>query len=98
MYFTACFNTVQEPDDLLFDLLFPGNDQYQRFSTILHCCIVEHEAEVLAQGYIPSDIGTHSIRKGAITYMASLPGGPSIASICIRSGWTLGNVKDIYMR
>ncbi|KAL7579191.1 hypothetical protein ACA910_011362 [Epithemia clementina (nom. ined.)] len=30
--------------------------------------------------------------------MASLPGGPSIASICIRSGWTLGNVKDIYMR
>ncbi|KAL7564231.1 hypothetical protein ACA910_012259 [Epithemia clementina (nom. ined.)] len=45
-----------------------------------------------------SDLGTHSIRKGAITYMSLLPSGPSVAAICIRTGWTLGNVKDIYMR
>ena len=43
-----------------------------------------------------SDIGIHSIRKGAASYLASLPGGPSPAAICLRGGWTMGQVKDIY--
>ena len=49
-------------------------------------------------GYRHGEIGTHSIRKGAVSYMSSLPGGPPVASICIRAGWTMGKVKDIYMR
>ena len=33
-------------------------------------------------GVNPKMIGIHSIRKGAVTYMSSLPGGPSILSVC----------------
>jgi hypothetical protein len=43
-----------------------------------------------------SDIGIHSIRKGAASYLASLPGGPSYAAIFLQGGWTMGQVKDIY--
>jgi hypothetical protein len=49
-------------------------------------------------GYQPGVLGTHSIRKGAVSYLASSPGGPPAASTCIRAGWTMGKVKDIYMR
>ena len=41
-------------------------------------------------GFEVTDIGTHSIRKVAISYLASLPGGPPIAAVCIRAGWTMG--------
>ena len=30
--------------------------------------------------------------------MLSLPGGPSMSSVCIHAGWTMGTVKDVYMR
>ena len=59
--------------------------------------IWDHEAEVSELGVNPKMIGTHSIRKGAVTYMSSLPGGPSILSVCICAGWTMGTVKDVYM-
>ena len=59
--------------------------------------IHDHEAEVSELGVNPQMIGTHSIRKGAVTYMSSLPGGPSILSACIHAGWTMGSVKDVYM-
>ena len=49
-------------------------------------------------GFEVADIGTHSIQKGAISYLASLPGGPPIAAVCIQVGWTMGNIRDIYMR
>ena len=79
-------------------MLFPGPDQYQRFSCMLSRVINEHSEEVHALGFNPSEIGTHSIRKGAISYLSSLPGGPPIASVCIRAGWTMGNVKYICLR
>ena len=60
--------------------------------------IWDHEAEVSEQGVNPKLIGTHSIRKGAVTYMSSLPGGPSILSVCIHAGWTMGTVSDVYMQ
>jgi hypothetical protein len=47
-------------------------------------------------GFKITDLGTHSIRKGALTYMSSLPGGPPVASSCIRAGWSMGKVEDIY--
>ena len=49
-------------------------------------------------GFEVTDIGTHSIWKGTISYLASLPGGPPIAAVCIQAGWMMGNVRDIYMR
>ena len=42
------------------------------------------------------EIGLHSIRKGVSTYLASMPGGPTPAALCLRAGWTMGQVKDIY--
>jgi hypothetical protein len=66
-------------------------------SSILQRVLKEHEQEVLAMGYDSiKDIGLHSIRKGAASYLASLPGGPPSAVICFRGGWTMGQIKDIY--
>ena len=43
--------------------------------------------------------GIHSIRKGVTTFASSgTTGGPSIVSICIRCGWSLGNVMERYFR
>jgi hypothetical protein len=33
-----------------------------------------------------------------VSYLASLPGGPPAAAVCIRAGWKMGKAKDIYMR
>ena len=93
-YFSCCLNVRPTADEFL----FPGNDQYQRYSKQLYRVLHEHVDEVRLLGFEVADIGTHSIRKGAISYLASLPGGPPIAAVCIRAGWTMGNVRDIYMR
>ena len=79
LYFTCCFNVIQTEDDML----FPGPNQYQRFSDNLERIISQHSDEVRNHGYEPSEIGTHSIWKGAISYVASLPGSPMAASVCI---------------
>ena len=93
-YFTCCFNVIQTEDDML----FPGPDQYQQFSDNLERVISQHPDEVRNHGYEPLEIGTHSIWKGAISYVASLPGSPTAALVCIRAGWSMGTVRDIYMQ
>jgi hypothetical protein len=95
LYLSSCFNFEQTRGRRL----FPGGslNQAKRISNILIQVLKEHEQEVLNMGYDSiSDIGVHSIRKGAASYLASLPGGPSPAAICLRGGWTMGQVKDIY--
>ena len=93
-YFSCCCNLPQSGESQL----FPGQDQYQRFSEMLSRLIQDHETEVSELGVNPKMIGMHPIRKGADTYMSSLPGGPSILSVCIHAGWTMGTVKDVYMQ
>jgi hypothetical protein len=56
------------------------------------------EVEIRAEGFEISKIGSHSIRKGASSYLTSLPGGPPAAAIMIRGGWSMGNVKDRYFK
>ena len=95
LYLSSCFSFGQTRGRRL----FPGgsSSQAKRISKILSQVLKEHEQEVLNMGYDSiSDIGVHSIRKGAASYLASLPGGPSPAAICLRGGWTMGQVKDIY--
>ena len=92
-YFSCCCNLPQNG----LSRLFPGHDQYQWFSEMLSCLIQDHEAEVSERVVNPKMIGTHSIRKGAVTYMLSLPGGPSISSVCTHAAWIMGIVKDVYM-
>jgi hypothetical protein len=92
VYFTSCFNTSQQPNEKI----FPGNGQASRFSTILNKVIQENGGEVYRMGYEPGVLGTHSIRKGAVSYLASLPGGPPAAlsspshkccAVMVSCGW-----------
>jgi hypothetical protein len=95
LYLMCCFNAPLQGAG---GRLFPGKTQYKRFSDSLARCLKEHELEVNNLGYHIKDIGTHSIRKGAASLIASLTGGPSAAAICIQAGWTMGKVRDIYLR
>ena len=78
--------------------LFPGSSQSQldHVSAILKKVLKENKQEALSMGYDSvNDIGLHSIQKGVSTYLASLPGGPSPAVLCLRGGWSMGQVRDI---
>ena len=66
-YFSCCCNLPQSGQSKL----FPGWDQYQRFSEMLSRLIWDHETEVSQLGANPKMTGTCSIRKGAVTYMSS---------------------------
>ena len=79
-------------------MLFPGPSQEERFSEILERVLNKHKEELLTLGYVPSDIGVHSIRKGACTYASSgTTAAPSSTSVNNRGGWTLGGARDVYM-
>ena len=58
----------------------------------------EHEDKLKAMRFRKQDIGTHSIQKGMVSYLASLVGGPPAASTCICASWTMGKLWDIYMQ
>ncbi|DAZ99858.1 TPA: LOW QUALITY PROTEIN: hypothetical protein N0F65_008601 [Lagenidium giganteum] len=71
--------------------LFPGSQQKARFSNIF--------ATMLSQRQDVSHFGTHSIWKGVATFACSgSTGGPSIASVRLRVGWSLGGVQVRYIR
>ena len=95
MYFSCCFAKFTAVDD---SLLFQGPGQEVRFSRIFKKLLDEHRDEVRAMGYEIGDLGTHSIRKGAATYLTSIPGGPPVAASSQRGGWSMGNIKDRYFK
>lgn len=81
--------------------LFAGTYQTARFGEVLTRIKIRPDVAAVLETYSlkPDDIGTHSLRKGAITYVCSgSMAGPSIASICLRCGWSLGGVQDRYIR
>ncbi|RHY45322.1 hypothetical protein DYB30_012729 [Aphanomyces astaci] len=78
---------------LSMDKLFPGAAQKDRFGKQL-AKLLSHPDPTCGR----SEYGTHSIRKGAATFACSgSTGGPSIVSVCLRCGWSLGNVLERYM-
>lgn len=81
--------------------LFPGNHQYERLVKLLDRAF-ETEAMkkvCLETGLNADDVATHSLRKGAATYVSSgSTSGPSHAAISNRAGWTMDGVKNIYLR
>jgi hypothetical protein len=88
-------------------LLFEGGEsQTCRFSKLLSNALrSENGLNLLSNnGILPEtinglEIGTHSFRKGASTYAASLcKDGASISSVCLRAGWSMGAVQDRYIR
>lgn len=82
-------------------MLFPGEKQYDRYSQILKR---EYSTPDTAQfltsvGVDPANLGTHSTRKGAATYVTSgTTSAPAMAAIQIRCGWTLEGVQSRYAR
>jgi hypothetical protein len=79
-------------------MLFPGPSPEERFSDNLARVLEKHKDELLTYGYVPSDLGVHSIRKGASTYASSgTTAAPSSIAVNNRGGWTLGGARDVYM-
>jgi hypothetical protein len=81
--------------------LFPNTHQDNRFGHILHGTLKNDEVVRLltANSLKANAIGTHSLRKGAITYVTSgSTAGPQFAAICQRAAWKLGTVQDKYLR
>ena len=77
--------------------LFEGNHSEKRFSDSLKSLLKGlTEAEVLTLGSKISDIGTHSIRKGAASYCMGIE-GPNPVMVHLRAGWSLGNVANRYL-
>jgi hypothetical protein len=81
--------------------LFPGNGQYDRFGkTLEHFWETEQGSrELNRRGMSKTDIGSHSLRKGAATYCSSgSTACPSPTAIALRAGWALAGVQGTYMR
>jgi hypothetical protein len=79
-------------------MLFP-KASYERFRKYLELTVRKHAEDLNRMSIDAEDIGVHSIRKGAATYCCSgTTMAPSIAAVCNRAGWSMGQVKDIYIR
>ena len=91
-------HTFQAKPTTIAGRLFPGQNQFKRFAGIMKSFLQAHRDEVLECGQDPNGIGTHSIRKGASTFLSGIPGGPPAAAICVRAGRTMGRVRDIYIK
>ena len=68
---------------------------YERINKIFNEVVRTHRSEFECLGISVEYFGTHSIRKGANIFVAtgctvSLP----MASICLHTNWTLGEVND----
>lgn len=79
--------------------LFEGSSQYERYSKIFHRACEEYKDDLALFGLKPEDLGTHSGRKGVSTMVAAgCTVSPPIISLCLRVGWTMGGVKERYLK
>ena len=74
--------------------IFSGSNQYCRF----HKSLKSRFADELSLGCSVAAYGTHSIRKGAATFVSSgTTSCPSFAAISLRAGWSMGGVTSAYI-
>jgi len=81
--------------------LFEGSSQYERFNKIFLDIVSDEKycAQFAALDMPPEHFGTHSIRKGAVTHIATgTIASPPIASICLRANWAMPGVLNRYIR
>ena len=79
--------------------LFKGTSQYKCFKKIFNEVVVTHQSELECRDISVAYFGTHYIRKGAPTFVATgCTVFPPKASVCLRKNWTLGGVKDRYIK
>jgi hypothetical protein len=83
------------------NLIFEGGNQDDRYTATLRE-VLSHltDAEKLrvAHGERPGDIGSHSLRKGAATYVTGVMDGPQWLSVYVRAGWSVGDVQERYLK
>jgi len=80
--------------------LFPGDNQYKRFTKYVDSLLDKHKVDVCRDfGIYVKFIGSHSLRKGAATFVSSgATCSPPQVATNIRAGWTMGVVQDTYLR
>ena len=81
--------------------LFEGPLQYERFNGIFNDIIKDpkHRDDFAALGMSPDFFGTHSLRKGAATHVATgSTACPPIALICLRANWAMPGVLNRYIK
>ncbi len=55
--------------------------------------------ELKSRGYTAGDLGSHSTRKGAASFVSSgSTACPSGSAVTLRAGWSLVGVQDCYIR
>ncbi len=78
--------------------LFNGDQQEDRFCDILASVLRALPASKAASlGAKAEDIGSHSARKGAASFVSAAVDGPTPVATFLRAGWSLGNTKDRYL-
>ena len=79
--------------------LFQGSSQYNRYSILFNQLLKDKVVVLKTMGVDPGDLGTHSCCKRVGTMVtAGCTLSPPIVSICVRAGWTMGDVKDKYLK
>jgi hypothetical protein len=81
--------------------LFEGSQQYDRFREIFQRLLKSEQVSSVPEniGKQSADFGTHSFRKGAVTYAGSgSTACPSAVAVSLRAGWALAGVQGTYMR
>jgi hypothetical protein len=85
-------------NDVVRQQLFDGRDSENRFGKALMKVLrsVRDANPDVDLGAIIEDLGTHSNRKGAASYLLSMF-FLSAVNVYLRAGWSLGNVQDRYI-
>ena len=81
--------------------IFEGSGQYERFNRIFLEILghPKYRQKFIALGMPPKDFGTHSIRKGAVTFVSNgCTICPPIESICLRANWAIPGVMNRYIK
>ena len=62
----------------------PGSEAHERFEDMFQKTLIIHDNEYLKINVVASDMGTHSIWKGAATYScAGVHPEPPVISVCL---------------
>ena len=80
------------------DYLFPGANQKERYIRSFNHFLRTNHQDLLGKGVNTENVGTHSIRKGAVTYVqCGSTEAPPSAAVRLRAGWSLGSVQERYI-
>ena len=81
--------------------LFEGLGKYERFNRIFLEIVghTKYRHRFISFVIPPEDFGTHSIRKGSVTFVATgCTTCPPIASIFLRANWEMSGVMNRYIK